>query len=118
MSKTISDSKQETATRCIKIDNWIFEVKSVRAIRADEYGQPYTAIANINLHGDKAFIDGLMTNSNTEFERVDFETIRAYLHQLDITKGEFDRFKNQEAISKSMEVTPSKNNSPTLQLVS
>ena len=116
MSKTIS--MEETASRCIKIDDWIFEIKSVKAIRADEYGKPYTAVANINLNGDKAYIDGLMTNSNTLFERKDFESIRAYLKQLNITKGEFDRFKNQKITSTSMEVSPDDNESSALQLVS
>ena len=106
MYGTISDNIQATATRCIKIDDWIFEIKSVKAIRADEYGQPYTAIANINLNGDKAYIDGLMTNSNTEFERKDFESIRTYLQQLKITTGEFDRYKNLGSAFKSMEVSP------------
>jgi hypothetical protein len=106
MYGSISDTIQATATRCIQIDDWIFEIKSVKAIRADEYGQPYTAIANINLNGDKAYIDGLMTNSDTEFERKDFESIRTYLQQLKITTGEFDRYKNLGSAFKSMEVSP------------
>jgi len=95
MSKTISESLQKTATRCIKIDNWIFEIKAVRAIRVEEYGQPYSGIANININGDKA-----------------------YLQQLDITKVDFDRYKNQEAISKSLDVPPLTDGSIALQLVS
>ncbi|MCJ8294438.1 MAG: hypothetical protein MJK15_08530 [Colwellia sp.] len=116
MSKNISNSLQKTATRCIKVDHWIFEIKAVRAIRVEEYGQPYSAIANININGDKAYIDGLMTNSKVGFDREDFAAFKAYLQQLDITKAEFDRFKNQEAISKSLDVPPLTDRSTALQL--
>ena len=118
MSKTISKFLQKTATRCIKIDNWIFEIKAVRAIRVEEYGQPYSGIANININGDKAYIDGLMTNSSVEFDRNDFAAFKAYLQQLNITKVDFDRYKNQEAISKSLDVPPLTDGSIALQLVS
>ncbi|MFB1015853.1 MAG: hypothetical protein QMC51_09395 [Alteromonadaceae bacterium] len=50
----------ETISRNIQIDNWIFEVKMVRALRVDNYGDPYTAIANISLNGNSAYIDGMM----------------------------------------------------------
>lgn len=117
MSKTTSNSLQETATRCIKIGHWIFEIKAVRAIRVDEYGQPYSGIANININGDKAYIDGLMTNSTVEFGREDFAAFKAYLQQLDITKAEFDRYKNQAAISKSLDVPPLTDRPTALKLV-
>ncbi|WP_019026833.1 hypothetical protein [Colwellia piezophila] len=116
MSKTIAHSPQKKATRCIKIDRWIFEIKTVRAIRVDEYGQPYSGIANININGDKAYIDGLMTNSDCDFDREDFAAFKAYLQQLDITKAEFDRYKNQEAISKSLDVPPLKGRKIALKL--
>jgi hypothetical protein len=32
----------------------------VRALRVDNYGDPYTAIANISLNGNSAYIDGMM----------------------------------------------------------
>ena len=117
MSKNISTSLQKTATRCIKIDNWIFEIKAVRAIRVEEYGQPYSGIANININCNKAYIDGLMTNSNIEFGREDFAAFKAYLQQLDITKVDFDRYKNQEAIAKSLDVPPLIARSTALKLV-
>lgn len=117
MSEAIANPLQETATRCIKIDHWIFEIKAVRAIRVEEYGQPYSGIANININGDKAYIDGLMTSSDIEFDRDDFATFKAYLQQLDITKAEFDRYKNQEAISKSLDIAPLTKGSTALKLV-
>lgn len=116
MSNTLTNSLKKTATRCIKIGHWMFEIKAVRAIRVEEYGQPYSGIANININGDKAYVDGLMTNSTVEFDREDFAAFKAYLQQLDISKAEFDRYKNQEVISKSLDVPPLTDCSSALQL--
>ncbi|GAA0816028.1 hypothetical protein KO495_11010 [Colwellia sp. D2M02] len=116
MSKTISDADLNAVSRCIKIDNWIFEVKTVRAIRADEYGKPYSAIATINVNGDRAYVDGLMTNTTIDLERDDFAAFTAFLQQIDVKKVEFDRYKNQERVSKSVTV-PEPKKSP-LHLVS
>jgi hypothetical protein len=118
MSKSTPNSSVEAISRCIKIDNWIFEIKAVRAIRVEEYGQPYSAIANININGDKAYIDGLMTDSAIEFDREDYESFKSYLQHLNISKVEFDRYKNKEPTSKSIDVPPLSTNSSTLQLVS
>ncbi len=91
-------------SRCVKINNWIFEVKMVRAIRAQDYGQPYSAIANINLNGDKSYVDGLMTNSGDEFSRFDFNSFKVFLQQLDIKQAQFDRFKHDKAIFHSFDI--------------
>ena len=37
----------------VKIGEWIFEVKLVRALKVEKYGQPYSAIANCNTNADK-----------------------------------------------------------------
>lgn len=104
MSNTTSDTISKTVSRCIKIDNWIFEIKTVRAIRVDEYGKPYSAIATINVNGDKAYVDGLMSNSTVDLERDDFAAFTTYLQQLNIKTVEFDRYKNQEIKSTSIKV--------------
>jgi len=49
-----------TMPKYVHLNNWIFEVKAVRALRVDNYGEPYSAIANINVNGDVAYLDGLM----------------------------------------------------------
>jgi len=107
----------EQMSRCIKINNWIFEVKTVRAIRVEEYGQPYSATANISLNGDKSYVDGLMTNSEDEFGRLDFNTFKVLLQQLGIKQAEFDRYKNDEAMQRSFDVPSLIAETPPLQLV-
>jgi hypothetical protein len=100
----MSEAIPEEVSRYIKINNWIFEVKMVRAIRVEEYGQPYSAIANININGDNAYVDGLMTNSQDELEREDFHTLKTYFQKLGIKQIQFDRYKNQQAMSRSFDV--------------
>jgi len=76
-------------TRQIKIDGWIFEVKAMRALKVDRYGEPYRAIANINLNGDSAFIDGLMTKGERDFEQIDYQKLIAACKQLAVDEVNF-----------------------------
>ncbi|TWX69631.1 hypothetical protein ESZ36_06660 [Colwellia demingiae] len=118
MSEPISEKESETLSRCIKIDDWIFEIKMVRAIRVEEYGQPYTAIANINLNGDNAYVDGLMTNSDVDLAREDFNTIKEYFQRLGVKQVQFDRYKNQQSTAHSHDVSSTEAKPQPLQLVS
>jgi len=113
-----SETSPETLSRCIKIDNWIFEVKTVRAIRVAEYGQPYSAIANINFNGENAYVDGLMTNSAMELAREDINTLKAYFQRLGVKQVQFDRYKNHQAMPRSFDVPTVVDKPLNLQLVS
>jgi hypothetical protein len=76
-------------TRQIIIDGWIFEVKALRALKVDRYGEPYRAIANINLNGDSAFIDGLMTKGEQDFEQADYQKLVAACKGLAVEEVNF-----------------------------
>tara|TARA_Y100000034_G_C6639001_1_gene279257 strand:- start:116 stop:412 length:297 start_codon:yes stop_codon:yes gene_type:complete len=76
-------------TRQIIIDGWIFEVKAMRALKVERYGEPYKAIANINLNGDSAFIDGLMTKGEEDFEQADYQKLIAACKQLAVEEVNF-----------------------------
>ncbi len=118
----MSEKETETVSRCIKIDDWIFEIKTVRAIRVEEYGQPYSAIANINLNGDNAYIDGLLTKSSEELAIQDFNTLKEYFKRLGVKQIQFDRYKNDQVSSRSHDVSSfekkKKTKTQPLQLVS
>lgn len=92
-------------TRFVKIDGWIFEIKAVRAIRAESYGQPYSAIANFNLQGETAYIDGLMTKTHDDFSRDDHRAFEKYFSELGLKKVTFERYCNQgfKTITKDIE---------------
>jgi hypothetical protein len=80
----------EMISRHIQIDNWIFEVKMVRALRVQNYGDPYDAIANINLNGSSAYIDGMMQKSLQQMSDKDIQVIKNYCQQMSIEEITFD----------------------------
>jgi len=80
----------ETINRHIQIDNWIFEVKMVRALRVQSYGEPYSAIANINLNGNTAYIDGMMQKNLKPINIEDLEVIKSYCQQMSIDSVSID----------------------------
>jgi hypothetical protein len=47
----------KSITRIAKMDDWFFEVKMVRAIKSKNYGDPYSAIAQLNASGEQMHID-------------------------------------------------------------
>ena len=107
----------QTLSRYVQIDNWIFEVKAVRGIRVDDFGKPYTAIANVTLNGDSAYIDGLLTRDIEEFTRDDYQAFVKVTEQLEVKSFNFDRFKHKRRISNTVKVTPSSTFTPKLKLV-
>ncbi len=65
-------------TRCIKVDDWIFEVKVVRALRVNNFGEPYSAIANVAFNGDNAIVDGIMVKGQETLTNSDYQTLKAF----------------------------------------
>jgi hypothetical protein len=118
MSDVKSESENKNFSRCIKINNWIFELKMVRAIRVEEYGQPYSAITNINFNGNNVYVDGLMTNSNKEFNKADFNTLKTYFQRLGVKQIQFDRFKDHQPMTRSLDIPTEPSTLEPLQLVS
>ncbi|MEW6990147.1 hypothetical protein AADZ91_05590 [Colwelliaceae bacterium 6441] len=98
----------DSMPKYIHLDNWIFEVKAVRALRVNDYGEPYSAIANINFNGDMAYVDGLMTKENDAFSRHDFQTFKDFCRQLQVKEMHYDRYKNQQLKSESVLIQPQK----------
>lgn len=90
---------QQSMSRYIQLDDWIFEVKAVRALRVKDYGQPYSAISNISINGNNAYIDGLMSREQERFTRQDFNTVIGFCRNLSLDTASFDRFKNGELVS-------------------
>lgn len=108
----------DTASRFIQVDNWIFEVKSIRAIKVDSYGKPYNAIANLSFNGNNAYIDGLMTRDEDNFSKEDYQVFKRLCQKLDIKQVQFDRFKNNQFQLETIAVEPVKEETqPKLTLV-
>lgn len=95
----------ELMSKHMKIGDWIFEVKMVRALKVDEYGQPYSAIANCNINGDSMYIDGLLTQEGQNFTRNDFKSFNDFCHQIGLKQCSYHRYQNGESKTKEVLVT-------------
>jgi len=73
-------------SRHLQIDNWIFEVKMVRALRVKDYGEPYSAIANISLNGNSAYVDGWMQKDSQQISKEDLQVFKTFCHKMAVTQ--------------------------------
>ena len=79
-------------------DNWLFEVKVVRAIKTNEYGKPYSAIATITLVNGEAHVEGLL--SKEHWGKADSLAIENYLKANGYQHYYFVRYKSGVAIKR------------------
>lgn len=105
-------------SRYIQHGDWIFEIKSVRALKVGKYGDPYSAIASLTLNGDTAYYDGLMTRDDTSFDRKDFKTLIEFCRQLDVKAVNFDRFKNNKLVTETVNLESPLEPTPAIPLKS
>lgn len=102
----------EESARYIHVGDWVFEVKTVRALRVDEHGKPYSAIANCNLNGDTMYIDGLLTKEKQELNKEDFVTLQKFCKKMGLKNFSYHRYHNGESSTKNVKVeSPDKKNS-------
>jgi len=94
----------EIINRHIQVGNWIFEVKMVRALRVKNYGEPYSAIANISLNGNNAYVDGMMQKNLQQADNEDIADIKRYCQKLSIDSIEFDSNINHAHNNYSLEL--------------
>jgi len=86
----------------IKIDDWYFEIKVARAVKVDNYGDPYSCIANCTINGDCMYIDGLLTKTDEDFTKKDFMTFYRFCEKLGLKKFTYDRFVAGERVTKEV----------------
>jgi len=94
----------DESARYMQIGDWIFEVKAVRALRVDEYGKPYSAIANCNLNGDSMYLDGLLTKDDQEFSKEDFLSFYKFGQKMGLDNISYHRYHNGESITKDVKI--------------
>ncbi len=108
----------DATSRFIHLDDWIFEIKSIRAIKVNNYGSPYNAISNFSFNGNNAYIDGLMTREDETFTKDDYQTFKVLCQKLGIEQVQFERFKNNKFQLETITVEPVENErQPKLSLV-
>jgi len=97
---------QQEMTRYVELNNWIFEIKSIRAIRVNNYGDPYSATANLCINSDSAYVDGVMTKDQTDLEQEDYVTFMQLCQKLGISKVKFDSYNNQNVFDQLQKEEP------------
>ena len=103
----------DTTSRFLQIDDWIFRVKSVRAIEVNSYGKPYNAIANFSFNGDNTYIDGLITREDENSTKEDYQVFYHLCQKMVIKQVQIDRFKNDQFKLDTIDIEPSENKNPT-----
>jgi len=98
----------QTHSRYIQVGDLYFELKSVRALKVDEYGKPYSAIANCNINGDKMYVDGLLTQNGEELSKKDFLSFYQFCQKIGIDTCSYHRFQDGESIHKEVSIEPNK----------
>ncbi len=111
----------DTMSRYVKIGEWCFEIKAVRALKVDEYGEPYSSIANCNINGNTMYVDGLLNKEGESFTKDDFMTFHKFTEVLGLDSFSYHRYHNGKSSNKEVMVNKSKKGSgddePRLKLV-
>ena len=103
---------KESSSRYIKVGDWYFEVKSVKAIRVDEYGEPYTAVANCSFNGDSMYVDGLLAKDNHEFSKSDYKAFYEFSHLMGVEQVNYHRMNHGHTATKDVNISA---NSPLIE---
>lgn len=93
-------------SKYVRVGEWIFEVKMVRALKVSEYGKPYSAIANCNINGNAMYIDGLLTKNEQVFTKSDFDSFTEFCHRMGLKQFSYHRYQNGQSITKDVIVGP------------
>lgn len=97
-------------TRIAQLEDWVFEVKMVRALKVKKHGDPYSATANLTANGDQMYIDSHLSINGEELSKEDFMTIYKFCQSMGMKNICYDRIKN--GLRKSKRISVSENNYP------
>ena len=86
------------------MDDWIFEVKMVRALRVKKHGDPYTAVATLTANGESMYIDTQMTREKDNFSRKDFMTFYNFCQQLEMKTVSYDKIRSGIRYSRTVDI--------------
>jgi hypothetical protein len=78
----------------VTVGGWQFEIKQVRAIRAEKYGKPYSATLMINIVNGTAYIENFLAREGDKINKQDIKTITYFMKSIGFNKVVFDRYKD------------------------
>ena len=105
----------KSITRIAQMDDWVFEVKMVRALKVKKHGDPYSAIANLTANGDQMYIDSHLSIKDEDLSKDDFMTIYKFCESMGMKSISYDRIKNGFRTSKQIDIL--ENLQPNIRLV-
>ena len=73
-------------------------------MKVDQYGQPYSAIANCNINGDTMYVDGLLTKEGAEFNKEDAIAFQKFCKKMGIESCSYHRYQNGQSINKDIKI--------------
>lgn len=117
---TFGGKMDKTASRYIKVGDWMFEVKMVRAIRVEEYGQPYDAVAHMTFNGDEVYVDSQLSSADENLGRKDLDAFLNFAQMMDVRNFRYDRFQNGKRRGRNIKMLESVENAelqPNIRLV-
>ena len=103
---------KESMSKHVQIGEWIFEVKMVRALKVNKYGEPYSAIANCTINGDSMYVDGMLTKEDKELAKDDLASFYKFSQLMNIKQCSYHRYLNGKSFTKKVDVKPIKNGLP------
>ena len=107
----------KSISRVVKIDGWFFEVKMVRALKSENYGDPYSAIAHLTSSGEQMHIDSHLAVDNADLNKDDFMTLYKFCQTMGMKSISYDRVKNGTRTSKQVEISENLHPRPNIRLV-
>ena len=101
----------------MQMDDWVFEVKMVRALKVKKHGDPYSAVANLTATGESVYIDTLLTKDGEELSKKDYLTIYKFCEALGMKEINYDRIKNGNRRMQSVVIQSNQDKKIQLRLV-
>jgi cell division GTPase FtsZ len=110
-------SMEKTITRIAQMDDWVFEVKMVRALKVKKHREPYSAIANMTANGDQMYIDSHLSVNDEGLSKQDFMTIYKFCQSMGMKNIGYDRIKNGFKTNKHVDIFENNQPKPNIRLV-
>lgn len=104
-------------SRFTQMDDWVFEVKMVRALKVSNYGDPYTAIATLTANGEQMYIDSQLTRGDDDFSRKDFMTFYRFCQELEMKSFHYDKMRNGVRHPRVVDIVENLHPTPSVRLV-
>lgn len=108
---------KSSISRFTQMDDWIFEVKMIRALRVNNYGDPYTGVATLTANGEQLYIDSQLTREDDDFSRKDFMTFYRFAQALEMKSVQYDKIKNGMRMARVIDIVENSDLSPNIKLL-